>query len=62
MPYGMVVGAIGLVHASGMLVGMSIHSTKNNWNIGETLLPSKSFNHQTISQKKKQEEDCRHFV
>jgi hypothetical protein len=44
-----VVGDIWLVEASGILVGMSIPSTKNNWNIGETLLSSKSFNHQTIS-------------
>jgi hypothetical protein len=43
-----VVGAIGLAEASGMLMKMSIPS-KNNWNIGETLLSCKSFNHQTVS-------------
>jgi hypothetical protein len=44
-----VVAATGLAEASGMLVGMSIHSTKNNWNIGDTLLSTKSFNHQIVS-------------
>jgi hypothetical protein len=44
-----VVGGIGLAEACGMLVGMFIPSTKNNWNIGETLLSSKLFNHQTTS-------------
>jgi hypothetical protein len=44
-----VVGAIGLADASGMLGSISIPSTKNNWNTGETMLSSKLFNHQTIS-------------
>jgi hypothetical protein len=42
-----VVRAIGLAEASRMLVVMSIPSTTNNWNIGETLLSSKSLYHQT---------------
>jgi hypothetical protein len=33
-----VVGAIGMAEASVMLVAMSISYTKNNWNIGETVL------------------------
>jgi hypothetical protein len=47
-----VVGAIGLVEASGMLVDMSILSTKNNWNIGETLLVITTirFSYSTIKQ------------
>jgi hypothetical protein len=44
-----VVRAIGLAEASGILGGMSNPSIKNNWNTGETLLSSKSFNYQTIS-------------
>jgi hypothetical protein len=63
-----VVGAIGLTDAYGMLGAMSIPSTKNNWNTGETLLSSKSFNHHTIRhllhaifQSKKHEEGCIHF-
>jgi hypothetical protein len=43
-----VVGSIELAKASGMLLGMSIPPTKNNQNIGETLLPSKSFDHQIV--------------
>jgi hypothetical protein len=43
-----VVGAIGSAEASRMLVVMSIPSTKN-WNIGETLLSSKSLYHQIVS-------------
>jgi hypothetical protein len=44
-----VVRSIGLVEASGMLLGISIPPTKNNLNIGETLLLGKSFYHQIVS-------------